>query len=659
MYNKRIKKIFLLLLSAVTIVVLLSSCYMEPDRTIDNDNNIGNNSQDFETLVTPTPTMTPIPSVTDTPVPIESEEPTATSKEPTASSGLNLDVFNTPSIGDRQTSKPDVKATSIPVPSKKIKATPKVTQKPRITSKPKKTTNVMKSGVKGSRVKELQQRLKRLGYYKGSIDGNYGKGTQDAVAAFQKANKLNNDGIAGNATLKKLYSNKARKASGSSSNNSFDSNNNRNKSKNPRVENKPRLSHMPSVPKNKYISTTSSSTGTDVRNLQNRLLDLGYLAGTADGVYGAATEKAIKAFQKANAPYVDGVAGPETLELLYSRNAKKASKPVAVVAKPGESLQLGDEGDAVRTLQRRLKELNYLNGSVDGSYGEATKQAVMKYQNDNGIHADGIAGSTTLNLLYTEFPAGSSINKDNVAIKLTDKDDTYARASSSGYTALYINDNGLEAQKLQNKLKELGYYKGENTGVIDEDTREAIMSFQKENHLTVDGVAGPCMQRMLYGNIQADQNYGTLEFGNKGDNVFNLQYALYELGYLQHSLTGIFDEYTYSAVSEFQSNNDLNSDGIANSKTLAVLYSSYAKPAGISSKSYNTLNLNSTGEDVISLQERLIELRYYSAKVNAIYDENTKLAVLSFQTYNNLEANGIADNITQAKLYSDSAVKRP
>ena len=300
------------------------------------------------------------------------------------------------------------------VPTKK--PTQKPNKTPKATAKPSKKPGSLKSGISGSRVKELQQRLKRLGYYRGSVDGKFGKGTEDAVSEFQKANKLKADGVVGNATLKKLYSNNARRANDSSNarprnnekhTNNKNSNVNKNKNTNSRVTEKPRLSHMPSVPKNKYISTTSSSTGADVRNLQNRLIDLGYLAGTADGVYGSATEKAIKAFQRSNSPYVDGIAGPDTLEILYSNKAKKSSRPVAVVAKPGESLQLGDEGPAVRTLQRRLKELNYLNSSVDGSYGEATKQAIMKFQNDNGINPDGIAGSSTLNLLYTEFPVGS------------------------------------------------------------------------------------------------------------------------------------------------------------------------------------------------------------------------------------------------------------
>lgn len=52
--------------------------------------------------------------------------------------------------------------------------------------------------------KAIQQRLKELGYYKGSVDGVYGQGTRSAVIAFQKANGLSADGIVGAKTAKAL-----------------------------------------------------------------------------------------------------------------------------------------------------------------------------------------------------------------------------------------------------------------------------------------------------------------------------------------------------------------------------------------------------------------------------------------------------------------------
>ena len=64
------------------------------------------------------------------------------------------------------------------------------------------------------------------------------------------------------------------------------------------------------------------------------------------------------------------------------------------------TLYVGDRGEAVRKLQRRLTELKYLNDKIDGVYGKNTKKAVERFQYYNGLSVDGIAGPATLTLLY-------------------------------------------------------------------------------------------------------------------------------------------------------------------------------------------------------------------------------------------------------------------
>lgn len=65
--------------------------------------------------------------------------------------------------------------------------------------------NTTKPGNSGRHVKSLQQALKLKGFYKLSIDSKYGQGTIEAVKAFQKAMRLEVDGVAGNGTIKKLF----------------------------------------------------------------------------------------------------------------------------------------------------------------------------------------------------------------------------------------------------------------------------------------------------------------------------------------------------------------------------------------------------------------------------------------------------------------------
>ena len=61
-----------------------------------------------------------------------------------------------------------------------------------------------KVGSQGSEVKQIQTKLKNLGYYKGSIDSVFGSQTKNAVIKFQRAKGLTPDGVAGTKTLKAL-----------------------------------------------------------------------------------------------------------------------------------------------------------------------------------------------------------------------------------------------------------------------------------------------------------------------------------------------------------------------------------------------------------------------------------------------------------------------
>ena len=218
-------------------------------------------------------------------------------------------------------------------------------------------------------VREMQKKLKELGYYKGSADGDFGPATEKAVMAFQKANGLTADGKAGSKTLAKLY--------GSNSKSSKEA----------------KATTAPKISKKTYLD--SGKSGKDVKTLQNRLIELGWLSGSASGKFDDATEAAVIAFQKKAKLWADGKAGPKTLEKLFSSNAPKSSKPAN-----SETLEKGSEGSEVKKMQKRLKDLGYLEDAADGKFGEATETAVINFQKNNGLTADGKAGTATLNKLY-------------------------------------------------------------------------------------------------------------------------------------------------------------------------------------------------------------------------------------------------------------------
>ena len=76
-----------------------------------------------------------------------------------------------------------------------------------------------------------------------------------------------------------------------------------------------------------FVATSSAikegQSGDDVKQIQQRLIELGYLTGSADGKFGAGTEEAVKAFQRKAGLTADGIVGSGTLSALNASNAPK------------------------------------------------------------------------------------------------------------------------------------------------------------------------------------------------------------------------------------------------------------------------------------------------------------------------------------------------
>ena len=344
-----------------------------------------------------------------TPEPFVTIAPTAT---PTARpmQAQTIVPLNTPTYIPAVTRAPQLTPVVIITPRPTV---PIVTSTPVPTSTP--TPPSLQYGFKNSyAVRAMQKRLKELGWYTGNVDGDFGPSTLVAVKAFQQANGLKVDGKAGEQTLARLNSTKAVANKSGTNTKSGKS------GTTVRPTAKPRPTATPNLSRDYYLE--SGSSGSKVRTLQNRLIALGYLSGKATGEYDAATRAAVFAFQDANKLWKDGIAGPKTLKLLYSNNAKKASSAVASM---GETLESGSKGSAVKALQKRLKELGYLKGSVDGSYGEVTEDAVKRFQKQHGLKVDGKAGAETLELLYSAKAEKCKEDADDKDTKKTkDADNT-------------------------------------------------------------------------------------------------------------------------------------------------------------------------------------------------------------------------------------------
>ncbi|MGJ6979565.1 phage tail tip lysozyme [Aestuariimicrobium soli] len=131
----------------------------------------------------------------------------------------------------------------------------------------------------------------------------------------------------------------------------------------------------PAPAETNYPTLRRGSSGSAVTTLQYLLRATGRSL-SIDGSFGPGTESAVISFQRAKGLEVDGIVGGKTWAALA---------PV---------LKYGASGYAVRGLQVELRAAGQ-SISVDGSFGPATKTAVIRVQAANGLVQDGICGQFT------------------------------------------------------------------------------------------------------------------------------------------------------------------------------------------------------------------------------------------------------------------------
>lgn len=208
------------------------------------------------------------------------------------------------------------------------------------------------------------------------------------------------------------------------------------------------------------------SQGSEVRQIQTALKRQGYYGGSVDGIYGSATQAAVRKFQAAKGLTVDGICGSQTLSALG-------------IGGSSSTLRRGSTGSAVRQVQQKLRNWGYYSGSVDGIYGSATEAAVRNFQQKNGLSVDGICGVRTLSAMGLSSLSSSShtTSSDNGNVYLLARIIS-AEARGEPYRGQVavgaVVMNRVRSSKFPNTLAGVIYQKGAFTAIVDGQFNEPI-----------------------------------------------------------------------------------------------------------------------------------------------------------------------------------------
>ena len=447
------------------------------------------------------------------------------------------------------------------------------------------TLALLESGEALSDAALVQQRLIELGYLQGAADGKFGQKSVSALKLFQAANGMEETGVLSDDVREALFS--------------------------------------------------ESAVSDDVRRVQARLIELGYLDGAADGDFGQKSVSALKKFQQMHGLEETGERNDETLAVLFSEEAKMVFPTLNSVS---------TNADAIRRLQQRLIDLGFMGGKADGDYGPKTYDAVLACQKHmaaqgHEVRTDGEADAVMQGILFG--------------------------AEYSGYLQdVQPGDESGEVLRIERRLCALGYMDAAADKSFDEYAVECLKAFQQNIGSEANGIADKAVFDALFSADAAQAEHYVLHSVRMGEKSVMVEYAqnaLIRMGFYEHytgAANGEYDEETEDALGRLY--DYLSKYGSSYAETFAEMQSLSAAAVRTLMKAdmaVYTAGIDAQSEpDEIARVQRRLRTLFYDVEADGEYGESTAAAVEAFQTANGLEVTGIADRSTQMKLFSSQAV---
>lgn len=336
------------------------------------------------------------------------------------------------------------------------------------------SSSYLKIGSQGSKVEEIQKKLKKLGYFDDDVTGYYGTYTAACVKEFQTDAHIEVDGVVGPEFLsvingdnppKKNASNNKPNNNNSADNpadNTYEEDNNTSEDATEEVTEAPteEPTEAPTEEPTEEVTeaTTEEATeaateestekpteapteaptsdgtlrygdsGDEITKLQNRLAELGYYTTDITSVFDDNTLEALHAYFSASELMQNNEITKEQLAVLYSSSAVQ-SPSTYVVSVDNQS------SDDVKAIQKNLVTLGYLN-EASGTYDADTESAVKVAQSNFDMKVTGTADEEFVDALELETARQNSQTVENATVKNKTEDNALAPLSTGGVKSI-------------------------------------------------------------------------------------------------------------------------------------------------------------------------------------------------------------------------------
>lgn len=426
--------------------------------------------------------------------------------------------------------------------------------------------------------------------------------------------------------------------------------------------------------------------GEDVTALQSRLAELGYYTFRITGNYQENSQKAVREFQAAHGLAVTGIADGQLQRLLHSADAMPKATPTPkptpdptpewtpapqttkapeeTDAFPG-NLQFGSTGDAVRRVQRRLKELGFYEMEDSGNFLGNTRNAVRAFQRHNGLVSDGVVGATTWQMLFVD-PAVLDVRAAprptpsptpvpyRIGVDVTNQVTTvYGLDESGGYTKVLKHmlcstgttkdPTPLRTYTLNGATARWCYFPKWGSHAQYWTRISASIAFHSVIYTSPDPMA---LAASTYTGLGKRASHGCIRLM-----VDDAKWIYQNCG--KGTQVEVYEGKADQELTKSLKIPPLDYSVMRPKPTPGPTEPPPYRPDALPPMPFTTLSKGAEGEAVYWLQRKLSELGYYGGSVTGGYYDGTIAAVMAFQRDHGLSVDGQAGKQTLGKLYED------
>ncbi len=427
-------------------------------------------------------------------------------------------------------------------------------------------------GSSGNDVTRLQTRLTVLGYFTGKISGIYLDSTQEAVAAFQTKMGLTADGEASADLQALVYSSDARSRTGAAVVTPEPE-------KDDEIVNGDNPDALTTVKYTKRYAYGSS--GKKVKQLQQRLTDLGYYDGPISGNFQGNTRNAVKAFQTQNGLNADGIVGEKTWNALFNS---------ADVILPGDTpapLATPEPVPFHLVVDVKNQVVTVYSRDANGDYTVVVREMICstgttKNPSDLGDHVlNGRKARWCYFPTWKDYAQYWTQITSAIAFHsvIYSRVDTMALSLKSYYRLGSRASHGcIRLQVADAKWVYENVGKGTVVTITDKLPEDpelkasvAKPELNRKNMLPVE-TPQPTAEPIYVSGAEPPLPLTKLQRNDSSEAVFWMQKKLTELGYYSGKCSGTYLQGTINAVRAFQKASGLKQTGVADVNTLKKLY---------------------------------------------------------------------------------------